>query len=224
MIVGSNFSESILPKTKGSRDSGISLEDVPDGSGGLSLEVRFTEDNCAVITPFEITDEVSEEGGHVSHARMLGSLRIPFTPRQLTVSGVAGMEGLLPRGRLRALINLVACQVDMDDLSWGVLRRYAVAGNFPPNPPPKVRRNAWNVIRQARRKAKILQEISFSPPDGFWTKSIPDGGTLWRVSNQVQVHMGGKVLALQKWRDLDELLNPDQCPSENSEPGQLQGS
>ena len=39
MIVGSNFSESILPRTKGSRDSGISLEDVPDGSednGGMT--------------------------------------------------------------------------------------------------------------------------------------------------------------------------------------------
>lgn len=221
ILLGPNFKQAIPPRTKFSWDSGRSLEELPDDWGALSLEVKFTEDNGAVITRSEITYEESEDGGRVSHARMLDSLRIPFTPRQLTVSGVAGMEGRLPRGRLRALINLVTCQEDMDNLCWGVLRRYAVSENRFPNPPRNVRLNAWSAIKQAQRKAKIPQGISLSPPDDFWTKSLPDGRTFWCTTNLVQIRMGGKVLSLQRRRALDELLDPDQCPSDDTGPGQL---
>lgn len=110
-------------------------------------------------------------------------------------------------------MSLVKCQEDMDDLCWGVLRRYAVAGNRFPSPPRNVRQAAWSAIKQAQRKATLPKGL-FSPPDGFWIKPLPGGRTFWFTTELVRVPIGSKGFKLQMCRALDELLDPLHCPSE----------
>ena len=165
------------------------------------------------------------DGTTISRGRILWSGKIQPEELPLTEQGVSGLPGkVLPRGRLPAMFKTVNALEALDKskavetkdaLCWAVLRRYATEKACLPDPSDTVRRQAWEVIQRACKRANVetwLRQL----PAGFWTDPVPTDEALWPVAKKIILTLGnreigrGKVMmGIGMVRPLGDLLNPD---------------
>lgn len=222
-IIAEDLRVEIPPKGTIDWDSGSALADIlAEGHVGLSLHVRL-EDGICVVSLVQVNEEAAQAQGTVARGRILSTTRCPIPQLELTAKRTAGIAGdVIPRGRLRALIQSVTNQEQMDDLCWCVLRRYAAHHRCLPNPPHNIRRNAHSAIKRARKCLPPEPCIPLSP-EGFWSRNVPEtSGVQWPTTVPLEIQLGNKVIEVYGWRPLDELLDPLTCPSQSD--GTLQAS
>ena len=159
--------------------------------------------------------------GTIRRGRILwnGKFQLEYVP--LSEKGVSGVPGgVLPRGRVPALLRIVGAMQSANAveaqyaLCWAVLRRYAVEKRCFPDPPLTVRRQAYEVIERAWKRANVegwLRRL----PTGFWGDDVPAEETLWPVTKKAVWELvksvgsqGELKMGLLAINPLGDLLDP----------------
>ena len=215
VLIENNFNINLPPRATYSWESNRTLNDIAaDGQIPISLESEFEEDGSIRLTLTQIDEEASQAPGTAARGHILGTIRIPIPKIETTVEGVAGLAGeVLPKGRLRGLMESAKTKELMNALCWAVLHRYGVYNRCLPDPSHEVRINAYQAIMRARKSFPPEMQLPYPPAD-FWSGPVPETDSVcWPVTLTLKIQLLNKTLLVGMQRPLDELLDPAICPA-----------
>ena len=215
VLIEKNFKIGLLPGETYSWESDRTLTEIAaNGQIPISLESEFEEDGSIRLTVTQIDEEANQALGTAARGHILGTIRIPIPKIETTVEGVAGLAGeVLPKGRLRGLMESAKTKELMNALCWAVLHRYGVCNRCLPDPSHEVRINAYQAIMRARKSFPPEMQLPYPPAD-FWSGPVPETDSVcWPVTMVLRIPLLNKTISVGMLRPLYELLDPAICPA-----------
>lgn len=157
------------------------------------------------------TETSTEGGGRAIRFELLeagnAALKDPETIREK----VAGVPGVIPRGRLPGLMKYIKEDEHKDRLCWAVLRRYADHHDAGAKVEGSMCTAAFGAIKRAWERGRVETSLC-RPPQGFFSGHVPPADEdFWLLDHSLRLDDQGVEIYIG-WK-VHQLLNPAIRPS-----------
>lgn len=152
------------------------------------------------------TEKSSEGGGRTIRFEFLESGKAALKDPETIREKVAGVQGVIPRGRLAGLMKFIKEDEHKDRLCWAVLRRYADHHDAGAKVEGSICTAAFGAIKRAWERARVEKSLCSPPPD-FFSGNVPSSDEyFWLLDHTLRLDAQGMEIYIG-WK-VHQLLNP----------------